>query len=301
MLAYFYALSWMTMSDVNPIKQVNPWNISAENPVYVSYSDNILEDKANIYESHTKPHFAIRFLLDGEGSVQIDFQNFEIKANSLALIIPSQIVTIDIPKGAKVPGYFIAFNADMLKGYSNKLEIDQILGSIGDSKFLHLQDVETIKRIKQVFELILAEYRDSQTLHKNDILQNLIHVILLEIIRSRDPFGKKINTRSHEQFRNFIHLLNVKMNEMHQVQEYAEALFITTKTLNRICKKVTGKPTLVLIHKRLNLEAKRNIVFTKNTIKEIAFQLGFMDDSHFSKFFIKMNNLTPLQYRQRDS
>ena len=63
---------------------------------------------------------------------------------------------------------------------------------------------------------------------------------------------------------------------------------------------ILRKPTLVLIHKRLNLEAKRNIVFTKNTIKEIAFRLGFMDDSHFSKFFIKMNGLTPLQYRQKE-
>jgi len=47
----------------------------------------------------------------------------------------------------------------------------------------------------------------------------------------------------------------------------------------------------------LILEAKRMLLHSDDSIKEIAFQLGFEDASYFNKFFKRLTLQTPLQYR----
>jgi len=47
----------------------------------------------------------------------------------------------------------------------------------------------------------------------------------------------------------------------------------------------------------LALEAKRLIRFTNKQNQEIAYELGFNDPAHFSRFFKKMTNHSPTQYR----
>jgi AraC-like DNA-binding protein len=49
---------------------------------------------------------------------------------------------------------------------------------------------------------------------------------------------------------------------------------------------------------RLGLEAKRLMHFTDKQNQEIAFDLGFNDPAHFSRFFKKMTQMTPSEYRE---
>lgn len=54
---------------------------------------------------------------------------------------------------------------------------------------------------------------------------------------------------------------------------------------------------IVLIHERTLIEAKRLLLFTNNSIAEIAHELGFTDKSYFMRFFKKHMNLTAQNYR----
>jgi AraC-like DNA-binding protein len=38
---------------------------------------------------------------------------------------------------------------------------------------------------------------------------------------------------------------------------------------------------------------------TEFTVSEIAYQLGFTDESHLTRIFKKYNNLTPKQYKHK--
>jgi len=64
-----------------------------------------------------------------------------------------------------------------------------------------------------------------------------------------------------------------------------------------VVKEQSGKPAIVHIHERLILEAKRLLYHTDQSIKEIAFNLGFEEASYFNKFFKRLTQQTPLQYR----
>lgn len=83
------------------------------------------------------------------------------------------------------------------------------------------------------------------------------------------------------------------------VETYADALGVTAGRLNTACRRVAGCSTLQLIHNRLLLEAKRNLIYTAMTMSEVGYHLGFEDPAYFSRFFTKREGMTPLAYRQR--
>ena len=71
------------------------------------------------------------------------------------------------------------------------------------------------------------------------------------------------------------------------------------KALNRAVKQSVGKSAKVYIDDRVILEAKRLLSYGDSSVKEIAYTLGFSDDSNFYKFFFKHTSLTPLAFRRQ--
>ena len=69
-------------------------------------------------------------------------------------------------------------------------------------------------------------------------------------------------------------------------------------TLSEVVKEQSGKPAISHIHERLILEAKRLLFHTDGSVKEIAYDLGFEDDSYFNRFFKRITQQTPSEYRK---
>jgi YesN/AraC family two-component response regulator len=69
------------------------------------------------------------------------------------------------------------------------------------------------------------------------------------------------------------------------VADYASELMVTPNYLNQIVKRVSGFPASHHIQQYLIIEAKRQATQSCRSMKEIAYDLGFDDLAHFSKFF----------------
>lgn len=67
--------------------------------------------------------------------------------------------------------------------------------------------------------------------------------------------------------------------------------------LSEVVKAQSGKPAIKHIHERLVLEARRLLFHTPESLKEIAFNLGFSEASYFTRFFKRETGLTPAEYR----
>jgi len=85
--------------------------------------------------------------------------------------------------------------------------------------------------------------------------------------------------------------------ERHEVGVYAALLHISAGHLSEVVKAQSGKPAIAHIQERLVLEARRLLFHTPQSVKEIAFNLGFADASYFSRFFKRATGLTPAEYR----
>ena len=73
---------------------------------------------------------------------------------------------------------------------------------------------------------------------------------------------------------------------------------VSAKHLSEIVKSATGLTALHYIHERVIQEAEYLLVYTLLSIKEIAFTLQFDDPSHFSRFFKKHKQLSPIEFRK---
>ncbi|OYU68241.1 MAG: AraC family transcriptional regulator [Cytophagaceae bacterium BCCC1] len=83
----------------------------------------------------------------------------------------------------------------------------------------------------------------------------------------------------------------------HQVQDYADLLNKSPKTLSNLFSIYNHKSPLHIIHERVSLEAKRLLIYTDKSTKEIAFELGFEEVAHFSRFFKKQIGQAPTEFK----
>jgi AraC-like DNA-binding protein len=72
---------------------------------------------------------------------------------------------------------------------------------------------------------------------------------------------------------------------------------VTSDYLNKTVKNLTGKSAKDHIQSKLITEAKRALLFSNITNKELAYELGFEESSHFNNFFKKMTGQTPTEFR----
>jgi AraC family transcriptional activator of pobA len=96
----------------------------------------------------------------------------------------------------------------------------------------------------------------------------------------------------------FKKLINTNYLNHLSVSDYASSLNITPNHLNALCKKYEGRTAIQLIQERLLLESKRLLYATDMNIKEISYHLRFEDVPYFNRFFKKLTELTPIQYRE---
>lgn len=107
-------------------------------------------------------------------------------------------------------------------------------------------------------------------------------------LRPADPTVEALRKLVEEHFR-----------RERQLGFYSDRLAMTPDRLNDIVKRATGVTAGHLIRQRVLTEAKRQLVFTGQTIHEIAYDLTFSDPSHFARFFRKQTGTTPQAFREQ--
>ncbi len=96
----------------------------------------------------------------------------------------------------------------------------------------------------------------------------------------------------------FRDLLENNYTKLKSVNDYAKLIFISEKRLGQATTKVLGKSPKEIINDRILLEAKRLLVHTNSSIKEIGQELGFEDPAYFVRYFKKNTKTTPVEFRK---
>jgi len=98
--------------------------------------------------------------------------------------------------------------------------------------------------------------------------------------------------------RRFNLLVEASFREKHKVSEYADLLNKSPKTLSNLFSKYNNKTPLQVINERITSEAKKLLLQSDKSSKEIAFNLGFLEASHFSKFFKNQVGMSPIHFKK---
>ena len=200
-------------------------------------------------------------------------------------------------------GYCIHFKSEfiqpLLKG---SLSEDFPFFDLQAEHVINITDDES-RRIQEAFKNIITEYNRFSG-EKDFILRNYIHILLLLVRELYKPHAKELDENSSRPLRitnQFKHLLEKNFIEWREIKQYAAALHITPKYLSTVVKETTGKSPKDLMNDILLLEAKVLLGSTDRTISEIAHELRFEDQSHFSRFIRQHTQATPGQWRKKGS
>lgn len=87
----------------------------------------------------------------------------------------------------------------------------------------------------------------------------------------------------------------------HSLTHYARVLAVSPTHLNRIARAAFGTSALALIHRRLVNEAMRDLTFSAQPVKSIAYALGFEDPAYFSRLFTRHVGSSPAAFRRSRS
>ncbi len=161
---------------------------------------------------------------------------------------------------------------------------------------LRLEDSDTV-HIRKTLDL-MSHYLTSD--HPAEMAGSLVNFLLLqitEIFHSQNVHPAGRVKHSDALFRLFRKLLAENYRKEHELQFYADSLHVSQTYLSRVIRQISGKTVNNYIAEALYTDARRLLVFTDLTVKEIAEQLGFSDQSSFGKFFKKKSETSPANFR----
>lgn len=139
----------------------------------------------------------------------------------------------------------------------------------------------------------------SDHIYKTEILQMLYGVFLLDLQGAQDQAIREhsIPPRMEELFVGFMRLLPRHFAEHHDIGFYASQLHITDDYLSRIVRRIAGRTVVDYINQLLVMEASYLLTTTSLSVTQIADRLHFADTPSFSKFFSRLNGVSPRAFR----
>jgi len=267
------------------------------------FNITILESDTPNTEVYVEPHrhdyYHIMLVKHGRGKHSIDFKTYDIKPNTIFFVSPGQIHTLNIDKEAL--GYVISFNADFF-------QLNNGVQTLSDLPFFHSNTQAPVVYLKaeelgvlDLWENIYEEHLKQQN-NSDKMIRALLDVLLIHVARmhNKTPEGSNTTSQLSTQINTLETLIDTNFRALKRVNDYAELMHLSAKHLNSLCKKALNKTVTNLIHQRLILESKRLLLFTDNTITEIAFELGFSDKSYFMRFFKKHTGHTAEMFRKQN-
>ncbi|WP_226065010.1 helix-turn-helix domain-containing protein [Kaistella polysaccharea] len=147
---------------------------------------------------------------------------------------------------------------------------------------------------------IKGEFKTSALLNK-EIICLLLKVSMLKYIRKTnnpDYINFKTNKKNSyiEQFKD---LIEIHFKDLKRTSDYSKYLAISANYLNALVKEKLDISAENLIQNRVILEAERLLLNTDLSVTEISFELGFSDKSHFGKYFKKITEESPNNFRKK--
>jgi AraC family transcriptional regulator, transcriptional activator of pobA len=265
---------------------------------------------ANLYKCHTdkmpynrRTYYKIS-LINGKNKAEYADKTIEIDDYAVLFAtpkIPYKYVPLDTDQG----GHFCIFSKDFLAKSKSGLSIDELPIFKPNGDFIYHINYQQFREIEQIFEKMHKEIA-SDYAFKYDLLRNYV----IELIH----FGQKLtpisSVENHLNASGRISTLFIELLErqfpiesptqgihLKTAADFANTLGVHVNHLNKVLKEITGKSTTEIIGSRIIQEAKMLLKQTTWNVSEIAFSLGFEEVAHFSNFFKKSTQSSPLAFR----
>ena len=284
----------LTYNQQIPIYDLKP-DVTGNKHFRVYNFEGNIPDQSDLLVPHRKGYYLIVLIRQANTRQWIDMLPYVIKNNTIYFTGPDQVIIKE--DFEKLWSTGIAFTKEFLSFQGNaSLHKLPLIENPQNGHELFLNEAD-INFVEDVLAKINIEYNRPNEWQQRMLSAHL--TVLLTYLSRLYTRQFQDNDTSDDKF--LLKDFQIKIEEcfraLHEVGDYASLLHVSAGYLSEMVKLQSGRSAIKHIHERLVLEARRQLFHTQNTLKEIAFDLGFSDTSYFSRFFKRETGVTPAEYR----
>lgn len=249
---------------------------------------------------HRHTYYEILFIEEGQGFHEIDFYSYPVQGSGLHFLTPGQVHLLHF--STQCQGFIVAFSEEFYSFYN------PAAASLAQFPFFQpgrrqpiigLSDLER-HYFHNIMENMVSDHLSNEP--DQAMIGKYLGLLLQKcngLTQNEQQSPDSTSLSVPELVGRFQEMVEKNFREMHEVQQYATALAVSPDYLSKIVKKYLGTPSQEYILDKLLLEAKRLLVFTNLSSKEIAYHIHIDDPSYFGRIFKRKTGLTPNEYRER--
>lgn len=246
--------------------------------------------------AHRHQFLMLLWVTGGDSLQMVNYRNYHLAAGQLLFIQEGQIHRVVRPAPE---GWMILFRSAVYRAFISHQQAQHLHGLFDP---LNRQPVITMDEktnliyraiVPLLYELVSANPLEG-------IVADYLSILLYhanQLFRPLHPF--LVHPAQAEKVRWLKMLIERNFRTERMAPFYADKLGMVTRKLNELTLKLNGKLVHEMVNDRLLSEAETLLASTSLTVKEITFELGFIDHSHFAAYFKRMKGMTASSFRRQ--
>ena len=266
-------------------------------------NDLLLSDQINLAPMPSDPRkmsfILIGLCTKGKISYKMDAKQQVVKAGDLLVVSERHI--IDEYKPSKdMEGLCIMMSVDFFHEIIKNVHDVSSLFVFARMKPVLKLKAEEIETFKEYFQFVKQKLSDNHNHFRKDLIRTLMLSMFYDVgnvIYRVKSFDKSL-LAYEKVFTAFLQMLEENCRKERRVAWYAQQLKITPKYLSQAVKRVSGQSAVEWIENYVTMELRVMLKNSSLSIKEIANEMNFPNQSFLGKYFKEHVGMSPSTYRK---
>lgn len=253
--------------------------------------------------------YALFLKLEKSCDIQYGRQKYDFQEGTIVCFAPGQTALTTRTAGhPQTNAYGLLFHPDLIAGTALGRNIKRYtFFSYEVNEALHLSEEER-KVVLECLGIIQLELNHAVDRHSRGLLVTHIDLLLQYCMRfyerqfaTRSKANRDVLERFDALLDGYFESGRAESEGLPSVHYFADKLCLSPNYFGDLFKKETGRTAQDFIQEKIVEFAKGRILYSADTISQIAYSLGFQYPQHFCRLFKKRMGCTPNEFRAQSN
>ncbi|MBP6574865.1 MAG: helix-turn-helix domain-containing protein [Flavobacteriales bacterium] len=245
---------------------------------------------------HRHDYHELFVFASGSGTHMIDLTPQDVVAPSAHVVRGGQVH--HLVRSGDMEGFVVMFAPSTLGEPMRRQDAQEVFLGMDQALGLPL-DTYKLGILSDLAAMLEGEHGDGDDaqIHVQESFLGIMLAKCARWWRERMPDENARDAVQTDLIQRFRTLVEAHYLELEQVREYADKLRVTPGHLNDVVRTRLGSTASSLIDARRLLEAKRLLLHGTLSVKESGYAIGVKDPAYFTRWFKKLEGVSPVEYR----
>ena len=233
-------------------------------------------------------HVAVFSVLEGKAILKFEEEKIELRKGEIYVVNFGKLFKVYTPSSAVLAELEVDY-VDLLKS-SDKKNLKFYCDTSNDISKSHYQ-------LKKFFsKLLYLHVIGGKQFEEWSFFYRFISILITQYTRYST---NDLNHLEDDKINQVCIYLHTHYKEKISLEDICNQFYFSTSTLTRNFKKQTNKSIIQYLNEIRIQSAKQLLLEKKNSVTDVALEVGFSDAATFIKTFKKIIGISPLKFRQK--